>query len=158
MKGDPRVIDALNKALTIELTAVNQYFLQAKMCVHWGYGKIGKRFRDESIEEMRHADRLIERILYLEGSPNVTRYGEVRIGTTVKEQLENSLKLERSAVKAYNEAIALAAEAKDAGSREVMDGILVESEEDAEWLEAHLHVIEEIGLANYLAQQTGGEG
>jgi bacterioferritin len=155
MKGDARIIDALNKALTIELTAVNQYFLHAKMCNHWGYGKIGKRFYDESIEEMRHADRLIERILFLEGSPNISRYGEIRIGTTVQEQFENSLKLEKSAVKAYNEAIALAAETKDAGSREVMEGILTESEEDVRWIEAQLHVIGEIGLPDYLALQVG---
>ena len=155
MKGDATVIEALNKALTIELTAVNQYFLHARMCNHRGYRKLGKRFYDESIEEMRHADRLITRILFLEGAPNISRYGEIRIGTTVKEQFENSLKLEKSAVKAYNEAIALAAETKDAGSREVMEGILTESEEDLEWIEAQLRVIEEIGLPDYLALQVG---
>lgn len=153
MKGDNKVIEALNAALTIELTAINQYFIQAKMCANWGYQRLAKKHREESIGEMKHADALIERILFLEGIPNIARYDPIRVGADVKKQLENDLALETGGVKAYNAAIELAREHKDAGSRDVMERILVDSEHHVDWLESQLHVIKEIGLENYLAEQ-----
>jgi len=155
MKGDNKVIEALNRALTIELTAINQYFVQAKMCKNWGYGKLAKKHFEESIGEMKHAENLIDRILFLEGVPNIARYDVIRVGTDVKQQFENDLKLETGGVKSYNEAVALCAEVKDAGSREILEHILTESEEHVDWLEAQLHLIKEIGLENYLAEQVG---
>ena len=109
MKGDAKVIDALNRALTIELTAINQYFCQAKMCKNWGFMKLGKKHYEESIGEMKHADKLIDRILFLEGVPEIARYDVIRVGTNVKEQFENDLKLEMGGVKAYNELVELCA-------------------------------------------------
>jgi bacterioferritin len=155
MKGDAKIIEALNKALTIELTAINQYFVQAKMCKNWGYGKLAKKHYEESIGEMKHADALIDRILFLEGVPNIARYDVIRVGTDVKSQFENDLKLESSGVKSYNEAIDLCAKVKDAGSREVLEHIITDSEEHVDWLETQLHVIKEIGLENYLTEQVG---
>jgi bacterioferritin len=128
MKGNDKVIEALNRALTIELTAINQYFIQAKMLKNWGYLSLAKKMHEESIGEMKHADKLIERILFLEGIPNIARYDVIRVGTDVVEQLENDLKLETSGVKAYNEAVDLAAKVKDNGTRELLEGILVSSE------------------------------
>lgn len=156
MKGDSKVIEALNKALTIELTAINQYFIQAKMCKNWGYHKLAKKHHEESIGEMRHADQLIERILFLEGVPEIARYDVIRAGTDVKQQLENDLKMELHGVKTYNEAVELALSRKDAGSREILEHILVDSEEHVDWLEAQLGLIKQIGLENYLAEQMGG--
>ena len=157
MKGDNKVIEALNGALTIELTAINQYFVQAKMCKNWGYGKLAKKHFEESVGEMKHAETLIDRILFLEGIPNIARYDVIRVGTDVKQQLENDLKLETGGVKAYNDAVDLCVKAKDAGSREILEHILTESEEHVDWLESQLHVIKEIGLQNYLSEQLGGE-
>lgn len=153
MKGDAKIIEALNKALTIELTAINQYFVQAKMCKNWGYLALAKKHHAESVGEMKHADALIERILFLEGIPNIARYDAIRVGGDVKKQLENDLALETGGVKAYNEAIELAGKQKDAGSRELMEHILVDSEGHVDWLESQLHAIKEVGLENYLAQQ-----
>src|SRR5437660_12559560 len=113
MKGDPQVIDALNGALTIELTAINQYFCQAKMCMNWGYKLLGKKHYEESMGEMKHAEKLIDRILFLDGTPDIASYGVIRVGTNVKEQFENDLKLEMSGVTHYNEAITLRASVKD---------------------------------------------
>lgn len=155
MKGDPKVIEALNKALTIELTAINQYFVQAKMCGNWGFNKLAKHHYGESMEEMKHAEQLIDRILFLDGVPNIARYDVIRVGTNVKDQLENDLKLELGGVKTYNEAIELAIKEKDAGSREVMEHILVQSEESVDWLESQLNLIKEVGLDNYLSEQFG---
>ena len=158
MKGDSKVIEALNRALTIELTAINQYFIHAKMLKNWGYMALAKKMMEESIGEMKHADKLIERILFLEGVPNIARYDVIRAGTDVKEQLEHDLKLESSGVKAYNEAIALCVASKDNGTRELMEGILVNSEEHVDWLETQLGLIKSIGLQNYLSQKLGEEG
>ena len=158
MKGDSKVIEALNKALTIELTAINQYFVQAKMCKNWGLNKLAKKHYEESIEEMKHAEKLVDRILFLEGVPNIARYDVIRVGTDVKEQFENDLKLESGGVKHYNDAIDLCAKAKDGGSREVLEHILTESEEHVDWLETQLHVIKQVGLENYLTEQLGGFG
>ena len=156
MKGDSKVIEALNRALTIELTAINQYFVQAKMCKNWGYGKLAKKHYEESMGEMKHADTLIDRILFLEGIPNIARYDVIRVGTDVKEQFENDLKLEMSGVKHYNYAIELCTQLKDNGSRELIEPILTESEEHVDWLETQLNLIDTVGLQNYLTEQMGG--
>lgn len=155
MKGDAKVIEALNKALTIELTAINQYFVQSKMCKNWGYKGLAKKHWDESMGEMKHADSLIDRILFLEGVPNIARYDVIRVGNSVKEQLENDLKLELGGVKFYNEAVEACLKAHDGGTRELLEHILVESEEHVDWLETQLSVIKDIGIENYLAQQLG---
>jgi bacterioferritin len=155
MKGNDKVIDALNAGLTIELTAINQYFIQAKMCKDWGFHKLHAHHYEESIEEMKHAEYLIDRILFLEGVPEIARYDVIRVGSNVKEQLENDLKLEVNAVNTYNAGVKLAAEVGDAGSKEIMERIVVESEESVDWLESQLHLIETVGLQLYLAGQVG---
>ena len=155
MKGNPKIIEAMNAGLTIELTAINQYFIQSKMCSDWGIHKLAKHYYDESIEEMKHAELLIDRILFLEGVPEIARYDVIRVGKDVKEQLENSLKLEYNAVNTYNGAIRLANDEKDAGSKEVMERILVESEESVNWTEAQLGLIDKVGMQLYVAQQMG---
>jgi bacterioferritin len=157
MQGIPQIIDALNTALTIELTAINQYFVQAKMCKNWGYMKLGDKHYHESIGEMKHAEKLIDRIIFLEGVPEIARYDVIRVGTNVKEQFENDLALETRGVKTYNEAVDLCIKLKDGGSRDVIEPILVESEEHVDWLETQLGLIEAIGLQNYLAEQMGNE-
>jgi bacterioferritin len=159
MKGNDQVLDALNRALTIELTAINQYFVQAKMCLNWGFHRLGKKHYEESIGEMKHADRLIDRILFLDGVPEIARYDVIRVGTDVREQLENDLKLEMGGVATYNAAIDLCIQVKDGGTRELLEGILTESEEHVDWLEQQLHLIAQVGLQNYLQSQMGeGEG
>jgi bacterioferritin len=157
MKGDPRIIDVLNNALTIELTAINQYFVQAKMCRNWGFEKLAAKHYEESIGEMKHAEKLIDRIIFLEGVPEIARYDVIRVGTEVKEQLENDLALETRGVQTYNEAITLAVQLKDNGSRELMNEILVDSEEHVDWLEAQLNLIATVGLERYLAEQISSE-
>jgi bacterioferritin len=155
MKGDPQVIDALNRALTIELTAINQYFCQAKMCKNWGFLKLGKKHYEESMGEMKHAEKLIDRILFLEGVPEIARYDVIRVGTDVKEQFENDLVLEMGGVKQYNAAIELCTKLKDNGTRELIEPILTESEEHVDWLETQLGLIQAVGLQNYLTEQIG---
>ena len=155
MKGNDQVLDALNRALTIELTAINQYFCQSKMCKNWGFMKLAAKHYEESIGEMKHADRLIERILFLEGVPEIARYDVIRVGTDVKEQFENDLKLEMGGVRQYNELIDLCVRVKDNGTRELVAPILVESEEHVDWLETQLGLIEQVGLQNYLQEQIG---
>jgi bacterioferritin len=157
MKGEPKVLEALNAGLTIELTAINQYFCQAKMCKNWGYNRLAAKHYEESMGEMKHAEKLIDRILFLEGAPEIARYDVIRVGTDVREQLENDLVLETRGVKAYNEAIELCTQLKDNGTRELLDGILVESEEHVDWLETQLGIINEIGLQLYLQHQIGEE-
>ena len=153
MRGNDDVIELLNEVLTAELTAVNQYFLDAKMLSNWGYRRLRDKFRDESIDEMKDADHLIERILYLEGMPNLQRLGPVRVGETPDEKLRLALELEREAIERLNRGIALAVERGDNGSRELLADILTGEEEHADWLESQLHAIGEIGSAHYLAQQ-----
>ena len=153
MKGDPHMIDALNAALTVELTAINQYFVQAKMCKNWGFERLAKKHYEESIGEMKHAEKLIDRILFLEGVPEIARYDVIRVGTDVKEQFEYDLVLESNGVRLYNDAVTLAAQLKDNGSRELLAGILVESEEHVDWLETQLGLIAAVGLERYLAEQ-----
>jgi bacterioferritin len=157
MQGNPEVIDALNRALTVELTAINQYFCQAKMCQNWGFERLGRKHYHESLGEMKHAEKLIERILFLEGVPEIARYDVIRVGTDVKEQFENDLKLELSGVALYNQTIDLCLRHKDSGTRELLEPILVESEEHVDWLETQLHVISQVGLQNYLQAQIGEE-
>ena len=153
MKGIPEIIDALNRALTIELTAINQYFCQAKMCKNWGLMKLAHKHYEESIGEMKHADKLIERILFLEGVPEIARYDVIRVGTNVKEQFENDLKLEVGGVNAYNELVDLAIKKKDNATHALALEILQESEEHVDWLETQLGLIEMVGLEKYLAEQ-----
>jgi bacterioferritin len=155
MQGLPEVIEALNRALTVELTAINQYFCQAKMCQNWGLTHLGKKHYEESIGEMKHAEKIIERILFLEGVPEIARYDVIRVGSDVKEQLENDLKLELGGVHHYRETIDLCNRVKDHGTRELLDGILVESEEHVDWLETQLYLISQVGLQNYLTEQMG---
>jgi len=157
MKGDPQVIDALNRALTVELTAINQYFCQAKMCKNWGYTKLAAKHYEESMGEMKHAEKLIDRILFLEGTPEIARYDVIRVGTDVKEQFENDLKLEMSGVNHYNATVDLCVKLKDNGTRELIAPILVESEEHVDWLETQLGLIQSVGLQNYLTEQMGTE-
>jgi bacterioferritin len=157
MQGNPQVIEALNRGLTIELTAINQYFCQAKMCKNWGYHRLAKKHYEESLGEMKHAEMLIDRILFLEGVPEIARYDVIRVGTTVPEQFENDLALEMRGVQTYNQAIHLCLQVQDAGSRELLEHILQESEEHVDWLETQLDLIRELGLQNYLAEQLGEE-
>jgi bacterioferritin len=155
MQGKQSVIDALNGGLTIELTAINQYFCQAKMCKNWGLNRLGAKHYHESMGEMKHAEMLIDRIIFLEGVPEIARYDVIRVGTTVPEQLENDLALELKGVHAYNDAVALCIRENDGGSRELLERILVESEEHVDWLESQLDLIYKMGLENYLVTQVG---
>jgi bacterioferritin len=152
-RGDSELIEALNEILTAELTAINQYFIHAKMCANWGYTRLAKKKREESIDEMKDADRLIERILYLGGTPNMQRLFPVRVGENAIEQHEVDLALETTAVERYNRAIALAANKSDNGTRELLERNLVGEEKSVDWLESQLHVIREIGRERYLAEQ-----
>jgi bacterioferritin len=153
MQGDPGVIELLNEVLTAELTAVNQYFIHAKMCSNWGYDRLADKVRDESIDEMKHAESLIERILYLEGVPNLQRLGSVRVGQTVPEQLELDLAVEVDAVGRFNAGIAQCVEVGDNGSREMLEEMLVSEEGHVDWLETQISLIAQVGLENYLSQQ-----
>ena len=153
MKGHDDIIELLNDVLTAELTAINQYFVDAKMFQNWGYERLGKRFRDESIDEMHDADKLIERILYLDGLPNLQRLGTVRVGETPVEKLQLALDLEREAIDRLNTGIARCVELGDNGSRELLEEILVGEESHADWLESQLELVRQLGDAHYLAQQ-----
>jgi len=154
MKGSAKVIDHLNEILTAELTAINQYFIHAKMCQNWGYKRLGKHIYDESIDEMKHADELIERILFLEGIPNVQRYNKVTVGETVKEQFELDLQMEYDAVKRFRAAIKVTRDEEgDEGTSSMLEKMLTSEEHHVDWLETQLELIRQIGLENYLAQQ-----
>ncbi len=153
MQGEPAIIEAMNEVLTAELTAINQYFIHHKMCENWGYERLAKKKREESIEEMKHADSIIGRILYFDGIPNMQRLSPIRIGENPIEQHKLDLALETEAVARLNKAIALCREKGDNGSRELLEGILINEEESVDWLEAQLHIIEEIGKEQYLAEQ-----
>jgi bacterioferritin len=155
MKGDPKIIEGLNRALTVELTAINQYFIQAKMNKNWGFNKLAKKHYFESIGEMKHAEKIIDRILFLDGVPEIARYDVIRAGADVKDQFEVDLVLESNGVKLYNELVDLCIKLKDNGTRELIDPILAESEEHVDWLETQLTVIAAVGLQNYLTEQIG---
>ncbi|MDT8067657.1 MAG: bacterioferritin [Terriglobia bacterium] len=157
MKGDKKVIELLNEVLKAELTAINQYFLHAEMCENWGYERLGKLIRKESIEEMTHAEKLIERILYLDGTPNMSDYFKINIGATVEQQFRNDVELEYTAVKRLNNGIPTCVSAGDNGSRELLEKILTDEEHHIDWLEAQLHAVGEIGIANYLTEQLKDE-
>jgi bacterioferritin len=153
VKADPAIIDLLNEVLTNELTAVNQYFLHARICENWGYERLYEKFRHESIDEMKDADDLIERILYLEGLPNVQRYNKVNVGESVPEMFQLDLQLEKDAILALNTGIALCRDKGDNGSAELLEEILEGEEEHADWLETQLAAIDQIGAQSYLAEQ-----
>ena len=158
MKGNDQVLDLLNEVLTGELTAINQYFVHEKMCHNWGYDRLQKKVRAESIDEMKHAESLVERILYLDGVPNLQRLWKLNVGQTVKEQLQADLEVEKAAIERLNRGIELSRSLADNGSRELLEHILVNEEEHADWLEAQLTLIEQVGEPNYLAQQIKNEG
>ena len=153
MQGDRAIIELLNEVLTAELTSVNQYFADAKMCANWGYDRLAEKFREESIGEMKDADEIIERILYLDGMPNLQRLGTVRVGESVPEKLQLALELERSAIDRLNGGIATCYNTGDNGSRELLERILEGEEDHADWIESQLELIRQVGDAHYLAQQ-----
>jgi bacterioferritin len=152
MQGDPEIIELLNEILTAELTAINQYFVHAKMCENWGLKELAEHSREESIDEMKDADSIIERILFLDGVPNMQRLDPVRVGETVPEQLELDRQLEAAAVERYNRGIRLATDKGDNGTRELLARNLVGEEEHLDWIEAQQHLISVMGIENYLAQ------
>ena len=152
MKGDAKIIVALNDVLTAELTAINQYFVHAKMCENWGYKRLADKKHDESIEEMKHADSVILRILFLDGIPNMQRLSPVRVGEEAIEQHRLDLELELDAVKRLNDSIALCREKGDNGTRELLDRILKDEEDSIDWLEAQLYLVQQIGEERYLAE------
>ena len=153
MKGDPKIIEFLNKALTNELKAVNQYFLHARMYKNWGFSKLDEKEYHESIDEMKHADQLIERILFLEGLPNLQNLGKLMIGENPEEMLRCDLKLELEAIPPLKEAIAYCEQIKDYISREIFQHILENEEEHVDWLETQFELIGKIGIQNYLQSQ-----
>ena len=155
MQGPPEIIELLNEVLTAELTAVNQYFGHAKMKKNWGLNRLAEHSQNESIDEMRHADALIERILYLEGTPNLQRLGSVRLGEHPVEQLSLDLEVEREAVERFNRGIAQCVDLGDNGTREMLADMLTSEEEHVDWLETQLDLVARIGEENYLSEQLG---
>ena len=155
MLGNPKVLAELNAALKEELTAINQYFLHAEMCENWKYDKLGDYIKKQSIDEMKHAEALIERILFLDGTPSLTELMQINIGGNVKEQIESDLKLELNAVAMYNASIRVARDEGDNASRELFERLLKDEEGHVDWLEAQLHQIKEIGYERYLSRQVG---
>jgi bacterioferritin len=156
MKGDSKIVEALNEILTSELTAINQYFVHAKMCENWGYQKLAAKKREESIEEMKHADEIIDRILFLDGVPNMQRLNPVKVGEEPVEQHQVDLELEVDARKRLNDAIALCRDKSDNGTRELLEKILKDEEDSIDWLESQLHLVKEVGRERYLAEQIHG--
>ena len=153
MRGHDQVLSLLNDVLTAELTAINQYFIHARMCENWGYERLWKKIREESMGEMKHADALIARILYLDGVPNLQRLGKVNVGETVPEQLRLDLELEKAAIQMLNAGIEQSRSLGDNGTRELLEHMLEGEEEHANWIEAQLELITQVGEGNYLAQQ-----
>jgi bacterioferritin len=153
MHGSPAVIEMLNEVLTGELTAINQYFVHAKMCENWGYQRLSHHDREESIGEMRDAERVIHRILYLEGVPNLQRLGTVSVGETVPEQVRLDLAVETESIARLNRGIGLCVSEGDTGTRELLEEILAGEEHHADWLESQLELVRQVGEAHYLAQQ-----
>jgi len=157
MKGSSKVIAELNKTLQEELTAINQYFLHAEMCENWGYEKLSEYIKKQSIGEMKHAEALMERILFLDGTPSMKPL-ELTVGKNVQEMIQSDLDLELAAVKAYNAAIQVAVAEKDNGSRDLFVTLLKDEEDHVDWLEAQIHQIKELGYERYLSMQMGDEG
>jgi bacterioferritin len=153
MKGKPKIIEKLNALLADELTAINQYIVHSEMCANWGYERLHEAIEKRAITEMKHAEKLIERILFLDGTPIVSKLNKIEIGSDVKAQFENDLDAERMAVQAYNEGIQLAVESGDNGTRALLESILTDEEDHVDWLEAQLAQIEQIGIENYLTEQ-----
>ena len=153
MQGDPRIIDLLNQFLRKELTGINQYFIHSRMCKNWGYAVLEKVNYQESLEEMQHADTLIQRILFLEGVPNLSDYDPIFVGRTVREQIDNDLALEMGALAMLRPGIQLCVEAGDYATRDLLECILKDEEHHVDWLEAQKHKINEVGYDAYLAQQ-----
>ena len=158
MKGNEQVIEALNACLTIELTAINTYFIHSKMLSNWGLHKLASYYYKESIEEMKHADEVIDRILFLDGVPAISRYDVINVGKTPQEMIEIGMALETKGAATYNEGIALCSDVKDNASRELMERMVVESEQSIDWAEAQLDLMKMVGTENYLAQQMEGDG
>jgi bacterioferritin len=156
MQGNPKVIASLNEALREELTAINQYFLHAEMCENWHYSRLGEFIKKQSIDEMKHAESLIERLLFLDATPNMTEPMQLSVGKNVREQLQADLALEIAAVGLYNRASATARDEGDTVSRELFERLAKDEEAHVDWLEAQLHQIEEIGYERYLSQQIKG--
>ena len=156
MKGSPKVIEELNKALREELTAINQYFLHAEMCENWGYERLSEYIKKQSIGEMKHAEVLMERILFLDGTPTMKPL-ELTVGKNVQEMLQSDLDLELQAVKDYNASIQVAVAEKDNGSRDLFVALLKDEEDHVDWLEAQVHQIKELGYERYLTMQMGDE-
>lgn len=154
MNGNPQVIALLNDVLTAELTAVNQYWLHARIVENWGYERLWKKLRNESIGEMKHADRLVARVLFLGGLPNLQRYGKVNVGESVAEMFRLDLQVEFTSVRTLNEGVQLCRSVNDNGSRELLESILVDSEAHVDWLESQLELMKQLGDAHYLAQQV----
>lgn len=157
MQGNANVIAVLNEALKEELTAINQYFLHAEMCENWRYGKLGDYIKKQSIDEMKHAESLIERLLFLDATPNMTELMKLTVGKNVKDQIESDLRLEIEAVAMYNRAIKIARDEGDNASRELFERLLKDEEAHVDWLEAQMHQISELGYERYLSQQIGEE-
>jgi bacterioferritin len=153
MKGNPQIIEKLNQLLADELTAINQYMVHSEMADDWGYGHLHEAVEERAITEMRHAEKLIARIIFLEGMPTVSVLNKIRIGSDVHAQHKNDLAAELEAVKAYNEGVRLASEVNDNGTRELLEEILTDEEEHVDWLEAQLDQIEQMGISNYLVEQ-----
>jgi len=153
MKGNAKVLHYLNEALKAELTAINQYFLHSSMCKNWGYQRMAKKQKEEAIGEMKHAEALMDRILFLEGSPNISEMFPIKVGASIKQQLQNDLALELDALPRLNAAIKTAVDAGDNASRELFEQILVDEEEHVDWLEGQLGMIKEMGLELYLSHQ-----
>ena len=153
MKGNPKVVAALNEALKEELTAINQYFLHAEMCENWHYTRLGEYIKKQSIDEMKHAEVLIERILFLDATPKMTETMQLNVGQNVRDQLQSDLSLEIAAVALYNRAIKTAQDEGDNASRELFERLLKDEEAHVDWLEAQVHQISEIGYERYLSQQ-----
>jgi len=154
MQGNPKVIAVLNEALREELMAINQYFLHAEMCENWHYDRLGSYIKKQSIDEMKHAEALIERLLFLDATPSLTDPMQINVGKSVKEQLQSDLKLEIGAVAMYNRAIQVARDEGDNGSRELLERLVKDEEEHVDWLEAQMHQIHEMGYERYLSQQV----
>ncbi len=156
MKGNREVIDLLNEVLAGELVAINQYFLHAKMCKNWGYLRIAHKVRSESIDEMKHAEQLVDRILFLDGLPNLQRLDKLSVGQTVPEQFQSDVDLEYRAIKRLNDGIQLCRERGDNASEELLTRILVSEEDHVDWLETQLRLVAELGEKAYLAEQLHG--
>lgn len=154
MKGHPELLSTLNDLLSDELTAINQYILHAEMCGDWGYGKLHETIEKRAIQEMKHAEELIERILFLEGMPDVSQLKKIMIGEDVKKQLENDHAAEKEAIDAYNKAVAQASKLNDNGTKMLLESILQDEEEHIDWIEEQLDQIEQMGFQRYLNKQA----